>query len=53
MEEIIYSPDTPVQTVLAAIQSLVKWGGLEPKAEKSAEAGTQAVQININIPNYS
>lgn len=54
LDRLIHDGDTPLPVVLSAIQSAVKWGGLEPKPEKTADQNnTQAVQININIPNYA
>lgn len=44
LHELILDAQTPASIRLNAIQSIVKWAGLEPKEEKQ----TAAVQINNN-----
>lgn len=54
LDQMIYDPETPANIVLSAIQSLVKWGGLEPKPDKAGDQGPpQQVNIQILIPNYA
>lgn len=45
---LIHSPDVSAAVKADLIKSTVKWGGLEPKGEVSAE-GTGGVRITINL----
>jgi len=52
IDNMIHDPAVPSSTKLAAMQSMVKWGGLEPKEVKTADvaSGTQ-VTLNITFAN--
>ena len=48
IDEIIYNQETPSSIRLQAIQSVVKWGDLEPRPSSQASEGP-ASQINVQI----
>lgn len=47
LDDLVYDEDMVGSTRLSAIQSIVKWAGLEPKETK--EDNTVATQVNVNI----
>jgi len=49
IDEMIQDEKTPASTRLNAIQSVVRWGRLEPTKDASGESNTNANQINISI----
>lgn len=54
VNEVIDDVETPAKDVIAGAKLVIEAANLMPKAEKSGDSGpTQAVQININIPNYT
>lgn len=46
---LIHSPDVSAAVKADLIKSTVKWAGLEPKGDVSAENGTGGVRITINL----
>ena len=48
LDMLIYDETVAASTKLSAIQSVVRWGDLEPKPTKE-EQTTNATQINVNI----
>jgi hypothetical protein len=50
VDDIVHDMDVPASTRLAAIQSVVKWGRLEPKDEKGQDNGNgTTVNLQINF----
>lgn len=47
LDEIITAPDTPPSVKLNAIQSAVRWGGLEPQKEQSQNVVNNNVRVEI------
>jgi hypothetical protein len=46
---LIHSPDVSAAVKADLIKSTVKWAGLEPKNDISAENGSGGVRITINL----
>jgi len=49
VDDIVHDMDVPASTRLAAIQSVVKWGRLEPKDEKGDNNGNNGTTVNLQI----
>lgn len=49
LHNLISSPDTPASVRLAAIQSVVRWGGLEPPKETKSDGNSSSSQTKIEI----
>ena len=48
LDEIVNDAQIPASTRLAAIQSIVKWGGLEPKENNNAIMTGNTINLQIN-----